>query len=347
MNRIMERKKIAGMALAVAVLAVAAALCFRQREWQFSEPAMGTRASITLVGTPWDKVTGRLRRLSSAAFAEIRGVEKLMSVYREDSDVARLNREASSGDVLVDQRTFEILSDAISFFRLTGGAFDVAILPLERRWGFKTDGRRGTPPAEIKGRRSGSDGIVLKQDGGRNTVRFLREGMGIDLGGIAAGYAADRAVERLQGMGVKDALVDIGGDCYCLGASAGGTPWRVAVRHPRRDGILTILDLSDAAVTTSGDYEDFFVEDGKRYSHIFDPGTERPAERGVVSATVIAPSCTAADAIATALIVLGEEKGIELVGKLSGTECILVIEDSGGLRLRQSLKGSRASDPQL
>lgn len=323
--------------LGAAMIVAAAVYAFRPREWRATAPAMGTHAVVTVVGTPFEAVTGRMRRLEAAALGEIVAVERLMSIYRPDSDVARLNRNVSGGEIAIDPRTFEALEAAAETSRLTSGAFDVFILPAEQLWGFKTGrAHRVPPPGKIEMPPGDGSEISMREAGGRHFARLLKDGMKIDLGGIAAGYAVDRAVKVLREMNARGALVDVGGDCYCLGMSAGGAPWRVAVRHPRGGGALTVLELSDRAVTTSGDYEDFFMEKGKRYSHIFDPRTGRPAESGVISATVMSNTCTMADALATALVVMGRDEGLRLVRRLPSTECILVTEEGGRLNVIRS-----------
>lgn len=336
-ERMGARVRVGVVLLGAVMSAAAAVYLFRPREWRTTAPAMGTHATVTLVGTPRDKMAGRMRRLSDAALNEISAVERLMSIYEPESDVGRLNRSASGEELAIDVRTFGALNAAIESSRLTAGAFNIFVLPAEQLWGFKTGhARRVPPPEKVEIPAGDGSGISLRVADGRHFAGFLNEGMKIDLGGIAAGYAVDRAIKVLKEMNARGALVDIGGDCYCLGTSARGTPWKVGIRHPRGEGLLTVLELSDRAVATSGDYEDFFVEGGKRYSHIFDPRTGRPAEGGVISATVVSSSCTAADALSTAMVVMGKDEGIRFVRKLPSTECILVTEEAGRLSVIRS-----------
>jgi thiamine biosynthesis lipoprotein len=334
----MNRRVGVGIALlGTAMGAAGAVYFFTPREWSTMAPAMGTHATVTLVGTPYDKMDGKIGRLSTAVLDEISAVERLMSVYRPGSDIGRLNRSAAGEELPIDVRTFEALNASVESSRLTGGAFNIFILPAELLWGFKTGrARRVPPPGKIEIPDGGGSGISLRAADGRHFAKLLKDGMKIDLGGIAAGYAVDRAVSVLRKMGASGALVDIGGDCYCLGTSARGTPWRIGVRHPRGDGLLTVLELSNKAVATSGDYEDFFVEGGRQYSHIFDPRTRRPAESGVISATVISNSCTAADALSTAMVVMGKEEGLRLIRALPSADCILVTEKAGCLSVVRS-----------
>lgn len=321
----MNKKLWGGIVLLVAVAAVCASLLLAGRQAKsYSATAMGTGARITLVGTRLDGLTGRLDRLAAKAFAEIEGVEGLMSLFREGSDIWRLNRAGHGNDVPVDERTHGLLRAALRMSEVTGGVFNICLLPLEQAWGFKGDGKRAVPKATVRLPRPSGELLALKERGGDWYARLLEDGVKVDLGGIGKGYAIDRAAAVLRDAGLYGALVDIGGDGYCLGRSVRGVPWRMGLRKPRGPGVFTVLELSDKAVATSGDYENFFIDEGKRYGHIFDPRSGRPAESGLVSATVIAGSCTEADGLATALMVLGRKEGTALIEKLPGVECILI-----------------------
>ncbi|MCX6356667.1 MAG: FAD:protein FMN transferase [Candidatus Aureabacteria bacterium] len=312
------------MFIIAVLLLIGAVLICRPSEWSYSIPAMGATATVTVVGTPLDAATGRLKGAADAACAEIRRCEELMSIFRGESDIGRLNRSRPGDEVEVDPRTHEVLAMAIEASRRTGGAFNICVLPAEERWGFKKGARRA-PPTPGRTHVPPCDGstLVLEREGRRCFAGLRLHGVRIDLGGIAPGYAADRAADLLRERGVKGALVDVGGECRCLGGAADGGPWRVAVRHPRRDGVLATLQLSDRAVATSGDYEDYFIEKGRRYSHIFDPRTGSPAESGVASATVVADSCAEADALSTAMLVMGVDAALTLARGLSNVECLL------------------------
>jgi thiamine biosynthesis lipoprotein len=334
-----KRRAAAALAAAAAAAVCVAALSL-PREWRYGAAAMGTRAELTIVGSAFEMISGRTGGAATKALAEIAAIERLMSIYRAGSDIARLN--GGGAEVEVDPRTFEVLTRAAEISRLTGGAFNVCVLPAEEAWGFKTGGMRAVPDEPVRV----SGGIALREEPGGFLARAEPRGTRVDLGGIAAGYAADRAAHLLRAEGVRGALVDIGGDVYCLGMSARGAPWRVGIRHPRSQGVLLVLDLSDRAIATSGDYEDCFIRNGKRYSHIFDPRTGRPAERGVASATIVADSCVVADALGTALVVMGAPEALRLVERLPRTECILVTDEEGGPRVHAS-SGMRDALPAL
>ena len=334
----LRRRRWIAVALAAAAAAVAVAVWLNgRRQKVYTASALGTGVKLTLVGTRLDALSGRLDRISARVLGEIAVLENLISIFRPGSDISRLNREGWKREVRVDARTFHLLRAALGVSDLTGGVFDICVLPAERSWGFKTERRRRVP--EGGGRpvpRAGPGVIALRSDAAGRYARFLKKGVEIDLGGIGKGFVIDRAVAVLRASGLYGALVDIGGDAYCMGKSARGTPWRMGLRNPRGPGVIAILKITDRAVATSGDYENFFVEEGKRYSHIFDPRTGKPAESGLVSATVIAPTCTEADALATSLMVLGREKGTALVERLPGVECLLIGVDGGRLAVSTS-----------
>jgi thiamine biosynthesis lipoprotein len=286
---------------------------------------MGTFARVTVIAA--DSRAGA--KCIEAALAEIRKVDDLMSDYKEDSEISRVNKDAFDRPVEVGESTFEVIRRSIEFSRLTDGAFDITVGPLVQL--FRKAKYKGIAPtpeqiADAK-TRVGYEKLILND--AHRTVRFTVEGMGLDLGGIAKGYAIDKAIEAAQKLGASGAMVDIGGDVRCFGIPPKGREkWIVGLQDPNIDdfggsGLLLKLQVSDAAVTTSGDYQQFAIIDGKRQSHIIDRRTGKSAE-GLSSVTIIAPNAADADAIATAVSVLGPEKGIELIEKLPQTEAILI-----------------------
>ena len=249
-------------------------------------------------------------------FNEIKRIENILSKYREDSDVSLLNK---SGSIMPSQELFFIVNKAKEFWQLSNGAFDITVAPLMDLWGFTNRQFRLPGEQEIKNtlKLIGSDKIILNEK--KKELTFKEKGMKIDLGAIAKGYAVDCAVEKLKKAGIKSALINAGGDIYCLG-DKDGKPWQVAIQNPRGKGFVKNLELKDRAVATSGDYEQFFETGGKRYSHIFNPKTGRPSEEKVISVTVVANDCLTADALATTIFVLGRQKAAELLKKFPGVE---------------------------
>lgn len=263
------------------------------REW-----VMATTAEVRVYDAP---DLPRARAALERVMAELRAIDRLMAVQRADSDVSRMNRDAATRPVGVDRRVIDVLEASIAVSRRTGGAFDVTVLPAVLAWGFT-----GPAPARPRAPVPRPAGYrTLEIDRAAGTVRFGDPRAGVDLGGIAKGYALDRAREILRAAAVRSAWLDLGGEIATLGRPPGGGRWRVAIRHPRRaDVVLGIVEVEEAAVSTSGDGERF-LEDGEgRTGHVFDARTGLPAT-GVSSATVVASSATLADAYSTAAIAMG------------------------------------------
>jgi thiamine biosynthesis lipoprotein len=254
-----------------------------------------------------------------------------MSRYRDDSQISQLNRDGFGRAVVVSKSTFEVLQRSVEFSERTGGAFDVTVGPLVDLWHSTQDTGSLPTDAQLQQARSkvGYDKLYL--DASENTVRFAVDGMSLDLGGIAKGYAIDKAVEAAQKAGALGAMVEIGGDIRCFGAPPQGrNKWRIGLQSSKAitenvgtGEVLLVLELTDAAVATSGDYRRFVLIEGKKYSHILDTRTGR-ASKGLTSVTIISPSAADADALATAVSVMGPEKGLALIEAETDTEAILV-----------------------
>jgi thiamine biosynthesis lipoprotein len=251
-----------------------------------------------------------------------------MSIYRPDSELSAVNREAYERPVKVSPELFEVMRESIRISRLTDGAFDVTVGPMMDLW--KQAGENGEKPTREQidraRERVGYDKLIL--DEANRTIRFAVKGMKIDLGGIAKGKGIDLAVEAMQECGAIGGMVDVGGDIRCFGREpTAGRRWKVGLQDPDRvDHLLLTLSLSEKAVTTSGDYHRFVVIEGEKYSHIVNPATSETV-KDVSSATIIADTATEADALATAVSVMGHEKGLALVETLEGVETILIPAD--------------------
>ncbi len=302
---------------------------------------MRTYARIVVPEAPDSPLTPT--ELAALAEKAVRQVNDLMSPAGEASDIRRLNQAPAGTWVEVNPLTWDVVMEALRWHRLSGGAFDPTIGPIKRLFKFNQAELRDWPDektlAEARSR-VGADQLLFEREGMR--LAWKRDGMSLDLGAIAKGFAADRAAEILLANGVKSALVDIGGELRLVGMKPGNppAPWRTGIRDPRGGDVLETLELSDAAVATSGDYENFFTYRGKRYEHIIDPRTGLPLAEGVAGVTVILPrSCTAADAMATTLTVLGpkESEGFirgQALGLFSGgvRAIMLIVKPEGGLR---------------
>jgi thiamine biosynthesis lipoprotein len=277
---------------------------------------MDTEVEIILPGGDEEDFT--------AAFGEMKRVAALLDVHNPSSEISRVNRLASRQPVRVSGEIFDLLETAGEYNRLTSGACDVSIRPLTLLWAERGKLKEIPPPAAIEERRYlvGSQGIILDEE--KRTVRFRKEGMALDLGGIAKGYSVDRAIEILKERGISEALINAGGDIRVMGKKK----WKVGLQHPRDEKeVLTVFRLSNQAVATSGDYQRYFIREGRRYHHIIDPDTGYPAA-GSVSVTIIGPTAIQADILATGIFILGPEKGMELVESLPDVEGLII--DSGG-----------------
>jgi thiamine biosynthesis lipoprotein len=251
----------------------------------------------------------------------MRRTDELMSTYKPESQLSQLNEHGFERPVVLDPGIIEVVERALEMSRISGGAFDVTYASVGYLYDYRAH-RRPTDD-QIAAALPGVDYRQVEVDAAASTIRFLRQGVRIDLGGIAKGYAVDRAIEKLRALGIDHAMVNAGGDTRLLGDRR-GKPWIVGVRDPRNEGrLVTRLPLENEAISTSGDYERYFEEDGIRYHHILVPGTGRAA-REVRSATVIGRDATLTDALSTTVFVLGVERGMELVARMAGVEAVIV-----------------------
>jgi len=265
---------------------------------------MGTLVEATVM---YSDVPAAQRALVDA-FMEMQRIEALMSVNKPDSEISRLNREAASHPVRTSGEVLDILSRSIDFCHRSNGLFDITVGPLSELWGFSGDDPVVVPDSEAVlslQRLTGCERVSINWTD--STVSFSDPGVEVDLGGIAKGYAVDRATAVLRARGINDFIVNAGGDLYASGEKEPGVPWRIGIKHPRKtDGLIARMDARDQAVVTSGDYERFVIVNGRRYHHILDPRTGFPATSSQ-SVTVVAKSAEAADAWATYLFVAGKE----------------------------------------
>jgi thiamine biosynthesis lipoprotein len=293
---------------------------------------MGTTMSISIAGAD----TELAHRAAEAAFQEIRRLEGLMSTYLMESDVSRVNRAAGGTWTAVDPEVLGVIREALRYARLSGGAFDITFKPLARLWQFEAGSVPPSPAAVQEVLPLVDYRAVLIDGDGR--VRLRHPGMAIGLGGIAKGYAADRAAEVLREKGIANATINAGGDVRVMGRPSAERPWRIGIQHPRkRQALLDEVSLSAGAVATSGDYERFFVHEGVQYHHILDSRTGFPA-RGCMSITVIGETAMMADALSTAAFVLGPEAGLALIEELPGAEAMFV-DASGEIHRTRGFQG--------
>ncbi len=268
------------------------------------------------------------REALRAGFDRIDGVDRLMSIFRSDSEVSRISVAAGAHSVPVSAETWEVLREARELGVRTGGALDVTILPLMRLWSRAAGEDRLPAPRDLDRAARGVGFRDLVLDAGTRSVALRQPGAGIDLGGIAKGYAVDAAVEALRARGVRSGIVNAGGDLRVLGRGPGGSPWRIGLRHPLRpETLLLSLAVEDEGVATSGNYFRYFEIAGRRYGHVLDPRTGTPAETAL-SVTVVAPHAMRADGLATGALVRGASGALDVIGAI-GVEGIVVTERTG------------------
>ncbi len=273
--------------------------------------------------------TERGRADADLVFDTFRSVDARMSEWKPTSPLSAVNRSAGRPEaVLVPQDLRAVVRRGMEIGALTDGAFDITWAALWGLWDFKAAEPRVPPEDEIRRRVERVDFRAVEIDDAAGTIRLPREGMLIGLGGIAKGYALDQAAAALRTAGARDFLLSAGGQVYAAGANE-TRPWRIGIRDPRgtSDDYFALVELRDESLSTSGDYERYFIIDGVRYHHILDPRTGHPS-RGVWSATVLSADATLADALSTALMILDPQRGLALVERLDGVEALLV-DDQG------------------
>ena len=287
------------------------------RWFSYQQAIMGTSTLTEILASTQQQAD----RCSARVFAEMRRIDALMSPYIEQSELARINRLAAKQAVKVSDELFDLIRRSIRFSKLSNGAFDISFASVGYLYDYRN--RQHPDQSQIEQQLSAVNYRNIQLSEAQKSIRFTNSNTRIDLGGIAKGHAVDNAIDLLKDCGIHNALVSAGGDSRILG-DKNGRPWVMGVRHPRdKSKVVVSIPLSDAAISTSGDYERFFIEDGRRYHHIISPATGRSTEQ-TWSATVIANDATTSDALSTTLFVLGTERALKLVNSLDGIEAIVI-----------------------
>lgn len=288
-------------------------------EWhQFSDTAMTTPIELEM----WSENARHAETVSKLVFAEFNRIESMMTRYRNSSELSKVNRTAARQPVSISNDLFFVIEQAQKVSRLSAGAFDITFASA----GYLYDFRAALQPSgtELSKHVSAIDyrNVLLNEP--KQTIRFKQQGVMIDLGGIAKGFAVDQGIRLLDEQGVRHARLSAGGDMRLLGDKR-GKPWIVGIKDPRSDDEHVVaLPLADVSVSTSGDYERFFIDEtGKRIHHILSPETGKPAQ-GIQSVTVIGPDTITTDGLSTAIFVLGVEKGLKMIARLEGIDVIII-----------------------
>lgn len=277
------------------------------------------------------KLYGRnARRAADEVWGKIHYLEGLMAINAAGGDVNRLNEHAGQGYIALCPETVTVLQSAIKIAGLSGGAFDITVGPVVKCWNIGADSPAIPAEAELKQLITLLGYQDVHIDADRNCAALARAGQMVDLGGIAKGYAGDAVREIYQKQGIRSALVNLGGNVVALGKRPDGKPWSIGIQNPRAANgkYIGIVQAADQAVVTAGDYQRYFEKNGKRYHHIIDPRTGRPAASGLMSVTVVAGSSTDADALSTAAFVLGLDQGMQLIKRYGQAEAIFITTDN-------------------
>jgi len=319
--------------------------CAREQVFKKEKKLMGTTAEIALYGEKNDIAVEQ-------AFKEMEKIEKLASEYRKDSQLNKINHYAGIKKVKVDSKLYKMIEKSVYYSKLSAGAFDITVGPLIKLWRIKEKMQKSSPTIPTEKEIKQKLKLVSYQEISLNrkekSVYLKKKGMRLGLGAVAKGYAVDEAVKSLKLKGVKIALVRLGGEICVLGERK--KAWQIGIQHPReKDKLLGVIELKDgegvkqplAAISTSGDYEQYFIKNGVRYHHIFNPKTGKPAWEcqavTIVTNKGFSPKGVDADILSTAVFVLGPDEGMELIEKLPNTEG-LIVKNNGEIIFSSGMK---------
>ncbi|MGH4124171.1 MAG: FAD:protein FMN transferase [Clostridium sp.] len=283
---------------------------------------MGTIVQLKVYGKNAEKATeNALKRISD--------IENKMSVNIETSEITKLNKKAGNSGQKLSQDTYCVIEKSIKYSKLTGGSLDATIEPIVKLWGIGTDKERVPSKSEIEKKLKLVDYKDIVLDSKNSTVKLRRFGQAIDLGAIAKGYTADEIKKVLIDNKISSALINLGGNVFAIGNKPDGNSWNIGVQNPldTRGQYLGTISVSDKSMVTSGNYERYFIVDGKRYHHIFDPKTGYPSEAGLISVTIVSDKSIDGDALSTSAYILGLSKGFKLIESIKGVDAIFITED--------------------
>ena len=291
-------------------------------DWQRQEAAvMGTAITVEL----WHENDAQGQMLIRRVMDEMRRIDALMSSYKPDSELSVINKNAANGPVTVSNELLSLIIRSLEYSDITTGAFDITYASAGQYYDYRNSERPDN--RQLQAALPAIDYHHVRIDRKDSTVQFLHPGVYIDLGGIAKGYAVDLGMTILQQAGVKTALISAGGDTRVIGKRR-DRPWNIGIRNPRNEeDLVSMIPLENAAISTSGDYERFFEENGVRYHHILNPRTGVSTHE-IISSSIIGKLATDTDALSTSVFVLGVEKGLQLIDSIPDTEAVII--DSKG-----------------
>lgn len=302
------------------ILSFAGLSAVAQQSYSRGVQLMGSAFEITVVGDDANQANKHI----DAAVAEIKRIENLISSWDKGSETSAINRNAGLKAIRVKKELFQLIERAKGISKLTDGAFDISYAAVDRIWKFDGSMKQMPSAKEIKSSVAKVGAKHIELDAKNSAVFLKKKGMKIGFGAIGKGYAADKAKALLQEQGVTAGIINASGDMSAWGSQPNGEPWRVAISNPmNKNKVFALMPLQNRAVVTSGDYEKYVRFNGVRYAHIIDPRTGYPAT-GLISVTVFAPKAELADALATAVFVMGKEAGIDRINQLPDVDCILI-----------------------
>ena len=318
-----------------------------KREHLIQGRTMGTTYQVKVVTGHSQSISGLKEKIDT----RLEEINQSMSTYKEDSEISRFNASQQMGTAFkISNDFYQVMKTAQTIYQQSGGAWDGTVNPLVDLWGFGRAGRKTTVPQQ-------KDISELLPDIGFKNIEIVASGylvkkrptVTLDLSSIAKGYGVDQLADVVRKEGYQNYLVEIGGEVFASGYRKDGKLWRIGINRPKIDAafddVYKVINLHNKAFATSGDYRNFFVVDGIRYSHIIDPRTGYPVSNGVVSATIISETCIFADGLATAIMVMGADRGLDLINRLEGTEGLIIVEKQDGSLVPYYSKGFGV-DPQ-
>jgi len=276
------------------------------------------------------KIYGKNAETATAlALKRISNIESKMSVNVKTSEISKLNAKAGISGQKLSLDTYSVIEKSVQYSKLTGGALDATIEPIVSLWGIGTDKERLPSKNEINDKLKLVNYKDIVLDKKNSMVKLKGTNQAIDLGAIAKGYTADEVKKVLLNNKISSAIINLGGNVYAIGSNPDGKDWKVGIQSPlsTRGEYLGTISVTDKSIVTSGNYERFFIKDGIRYHHIFDPKTGYPAEKGLISTTIVSDKSIDGDALSTSTYILGLDKGLKLVESVKGVEAIFVTKD--------------------
>ncbi len=315
--------------------------CSSQKEVEFSGKTMGTTYHITVVAGSFTNINDLQKKIDT----RLEEINKSMSTFRKDSEISRFNAYQTVGEKFrISDDFYNVMTVAKMIYEETGGAWDGTVKPLVDLWGFSKSENRHTIPEK-------SQIASLLSETGFNNIEIFADhylakknpAVTLDLASIAKGYGVDQVASLIRANGIQHFLVEIGGEVFAAGLRKDGKKWRVGINRPQKnapiDQVYKVVNLQNKGFATSGDYRNYFEVNQHRFSHVIDPRNGFPVDNGVVSVSIIANTCTFADGLATAVMVLGHKKGLDLVDRLDNTECFIVTQSKNGDLIDHSSKG--------